>query len=102
MRKENGRSAARAISIAIRLPANTLRVVDILMRQAAEIQRELKKLYKNSNTQSAKTKLFYNKQTFLMRIVSFLFSVAALAFMSSCNSVDFKKTKGGLPYKLFP
>lgn len=37
-----------------------------------------------------------------MRIVSFLFSVAALAIMSSCNNVDFKKTKGGLPYKLFP
>ena len=37
-----------------------------------------------------------------MRIVSFLFGVAALAIMSSCNNVDFKKTKGGMPYKIFP
>ena len=29
--------------------------------------------------------------------------MAAIALaMSSCNNVDFKKTKGGMPYKLFP
>ena len=29
--------------------------------------------------------------------------MAAIALaMSSCNNVDFKKTKGGMPYKIFP
>ncbi len=38
-----------------------------------------------------------------MRLFSFMLSVAASALViSSCNNVDFKKTKGGMPYKLFP
>ena len=38
-----------------------------------------------------------------MRFVNSIFSAAALVLLvSSCNSVDFKKTKGGMPYKLFP
>ncbi|MEI6945832.1 FKBP-type peptidyl-prolyl cis-trans isomerase [Paraflavisolibacter sp. H34] len=38
-----------------------------------------------------------------MRSVKFLFSAAAIAgIMSSCGNVDFKKTKGGMPYKLYP
>lgn len=38
-----------------------------------------------------------------MRIVQFLFTSAAfILIMSSCNNVDFKKTKGGMPYKIFP
>lgn len=38
-----------------------------------------------------------------MRLVKTMFCVAAIAVaMSSCNNVDFKKTKGGMPYKLFP
>ena len=37
-----------------------------------------------------------------MRLFKTMFCVAAIAVaMSSCNSVDFKKTKGGMPYKLF-
>ena len=38
-----------------------------------------------------------------MRLFKTIFCVAAIAVaMSSCNKVDFKKTKGGMPYKLFP
>lgn len=38
-----------------------------------------------------------------MRFVNSIFGAAAIALLvSSCNSVDFKKTKGGMPYKLFP
>ena len=38
-----------------------------------------------------------------MRLFKNMFCVAAIAVaMSSCNSVDFKKTKGGMPYKLYP
>ena len=38
-----------------------------------------------------------------MRLFKTMFCVAAIAVaMSSCNSVDFKKTKGGMPYKLYP
>jgi FKBP-type peptidyl-prolyl cis-trans isomerase FkpA len=38
-----------------------------------------------------------------MRSVKFLLSAAAVAaLMSSCGNVDFKKTKGGMPYKLYP
>ncbi|MCU7551478.1 FKBP-type peptidyl-prolyl cis-trans isomerase [Chitinophagaceae bacterium LB-8] len=38
-----------------------------------------------------------------MRFVNSIFSAAAIVLLvSSCNSVDFKKTKGGMPYKLFP
>ena len=38
-----------------------------------------------------------------MRLVKTMFSIAAFAVaISSCNNVDFKKTKGGMPYKLFP
>jgi FKBP-type peptidyl-prolyl cis-trans isomerase len=38
-----------------------------------------------------------------MRFVNSIFSAAAFVLLvSSCNSVDFKKTKGGMPYKLFP
>ena len=38
-----------------------------------------------------------------MRTVIRIFSIAAAAVaISSCNQVDFKKTKGGMPYKLFP
>jgi FKBP-type peptidyl-prolyl cis-trans isomerase len=37
-----------------------------------------------------------------MRLLKTMFSVAATAVMiSSCDSVDFKKTKGGMPYKLY-
>ena len=37
-----------------------------------------------------------------MRLVKSVLGLAALAvFASSCNNVDFKKTKGGMPYKLF-
>jgi FKBP-type peptidyl-prolyl cis-trans isomerase FkpA len=38
-----------------------------------------------------------------MRYVNSIFSAAAFVLLvSSCNSVDFKKTKGGMPYKLYP
>ena len=38
-----------------------------------------------------------------MRLLKTMFSVAAIAVMiSSCDSVDFKKTKSGLTYKLLP
>ncbi len=38
-----------------------------------------------------------------MRLFKTMFCVTAIAVaMSSCNSVDFKKTKGGMPYKLYP
>lgn len=38
-----------------------------------------------------------------MRSVHLMLSVAAFAVvMASCNQVDFKKTKGGMPYKIFP
>src|SRR5689334_12006203 len=38
-----------------------------------------------------------------MRLLKTMFGVAAIAIIvSSCNSVDFKKTKSGLAYKLFP
>src|SRR5688572_15404728 len=38
-----------------------------------------------------------------MRLFKTMFCVTAIAIaMSSCNSVDFKKTKGGMPYKLYP
>jgi FKBP-type peptidyl-prolyl cis-trans isomerase FkpA len=38
-----------------------------------------------------------------MRLFKTMFCVAALGMaMSGCNNVDFKKTKGGMPYKLFP
>jgi FKBP-type peptidyl-prolyl cis-trans isomerase len=38
-----------------------------------------------------------------MRFVNSIFSAAAFVLLvSSCNSVDFKKTKGGMPYKLYP
>lgn len=37
-----------------------------------------------------------------MRLVNSMLSMAALAIVAgSCNSVDFQKTKGGMPYKLF-
>ena len=37
-----------------------------------------------------------------MRLLKTMFSVAAIAItISSCNNVDFKKTKGGMPYKLY-
>ena len=31
----------------------------------------------------------------------FLCALIIAGFVSSCNNVDFKKTKGGMPYKLF-
>lgn len=38
-----------------------------------------------------------------MQLLKTMFCVAAVALaMTSCNNVDFKKTKGGMPYKLFP
>jgi len=38
-----------------------------------------------------------------MRLLKTMICMAAIALaMSSCNNVDFKKTKGGMPYKLFP
>ena len=37
-------------------------------------------------------------QLFKTTICITAFAVA----ISSCNNVDFKKTKGGMPYKLFP
>lgn len=38
-----------------------------------------------------------------MRLIKTMFSVVASAvIMSSCDNVDFKKTKGGMPYKLYP
>jgi FKBP-type peptidyl-prolyl cis-trans isomerase len=38
-----------------------------------------------------------------MRLFKNLVCIAAFAVaISSCNNVDFKKTKGGMPYKLFP
>ena len=38
-----------------------------------------------------------------MRVFQTMMLIAALAGVtSSCNNVDFKKTKGGLPYKIFP
>ena len=37
-----------------------------------------------------------------MRLLKTMFSVAAIAvMMASCDNVDFKKTKGGMPYKLY-
>lgn len=37
-----------------------------------------------------------------MRLVNSILGLAALTvFMGSCSNVDFKKTKGGMPYKLF-
>ena len=36
-----------------------------------------------------------------MRLVNSMLGLAALALVAgSCNSVDFKKTKGGMPYKV--
>src|SRR5688572_6717108 len=38
-----------------------------------------------------------------MRLLKIMFSVATIAvMMNSCDSVDFKKTKSGLTYKLLP
>ena len=34
-------------------------------------------------------------------ITGFCMIVVALFAMASCNDVDFKKTKGGMPYKIF-
>lgn len=37
-----------------------------------------------------------------MRLLKTMFGVAAIAvIISSCDNVDFKKTKGGMPYKLY-
>jgi FKBP-type peptidyl-prolyl cis-trans isomerase FkpA len=37
-----------------------------------------------------------------MKLSNFLLAAGMVAIAASCNSVDFKKTKGGMPYKLFP
>ena len=38
-----------------------------------------------------------------MRLFSTFLCIASIAVaMAGCNNVDFKKTKGGMPYKLFP
>jgi FKBP-type peptidyl-prolyl cis-trans isomerase FkpA len=47
-----------------------------------------------------KTNLYYNKQL-NMQIGKILYAVAFLFTAVACNNVDFKKTKGGMPYKLF-
>jgi FKBP-type peptidyl-prolyl cis-trans isomerase len=72
------------------------------MLLVVEIVKASKKQLLNSSCILTRTKLFYNKQTILMRLFSFMLSVAASALVvSSCNNVDFKKTKGGMPYKLY-
>lgn len=37
-----------------------------------------------------------------MRSFIRIFSLAAVVALGSCNQVDFKKTQGGMPYKIFP
>jgi FKBP-type peptidyl-prolyl cis-trans isomerase len=50
--------------------------------------------------QSTITKLFYNKISGMK--ISNIFWVAGITALAiSCNNVDFKKTKGGMPYKLY-
>lgn len=36
-----------------------------------------------------------------MQVRNIIFTAGAALLMASCNQVDFKKTKGGMPYKLF-
>src|SRR5688572_19745871 len=50
-----------------------------------------------------KTNIFYNNKNSEMRLLKTMMCIAAIAMaISSCNNVDFKKTKSGLTYKLFP
>jgi FKBP-type peptidyl-prolyl cis-trans isomerase len=49
-----------------------------------------------------KTNQFYNKQELKMQLLAkLILFISAIALFGSCNKVDFKKTKGGMPYKLY-
>jgi FKBP-type peptidyl-prolyl cis-trans isomerase FkpA len=50
--------------------------------------------------QSMKTNINYNKNK--MRIIKQALGILCLGVLFSCNNVDFKKTKSGIPYKYFP
>jgi len=84
------------------LQENILMVEATLMRRVEMTRPRYRKPFKNLKKLSEKIALYYNK-TKQMKFVRTILGMSLLAILfASCQSVDFKKTSAGIPYKLFP
>src|SRR5688572_26406492 len=100
MRNGSGHSGAKEASIAIHLPVNILKAAVILMLPVDATVIRYRKRWKNSGRRSRKINPSYNKIS-NMQIGKLLSALAIIIIAVGCNSGNFKKTKGGMPYKLF-
>src|SRR5947209_6536741 len=98
MKNANGRFAAKAILIATPSPVIISKAAVTSMHRVAAIAIRCRTQLKNLKRPYTKTNLFYNKQNKMK--VTTLAIAAFVLLLSACGNIDFKKTKGGMPYKI--
>src|SRR5215212_8425162 len=103
MRKENGHSGARVILTAIVLRESISTAAVISMLPAGTIRHHCRKLFKNLKKLYKKIVLYYNKNQTMKLAKAVLGVCTAGILLTGCkDTVNFRKTKSGVPYKIFP
>src|SRR5215218_6464255 len=100
MRNANGRSAAKVPLTAIPLHAPILKAAVTSMHRVGVRATACNKQLNDSKKSFSKTNPYYNKQQ-TMKVTNGALAALFALTLGACSNVDFKKTKGGMPYKVF-